>query len=99
VLENASLVGRTANLSLPQHTPAYVGHLLTLGLVEVGAEDPALKAEYEILSADDAVRDAIKRASRGKIPPRTAKQTLRLSRLGHDFWAACERAGDEPDAD
>lgn len=98
VLENASLVGRTANLTLPHLTPVYVGHLLALGLVAIGPEDPGLKAEYEILSADDAVRDAIKKASRGPIPPRMARHTMRLSQLGHDLWAACSAAAAKPDS-
>jgi Abortive infection alpha len=40
VLENASLIGRTANLALPAMVPTYVGHLLSLGLVEIGPEAP-----------------------------------------------------------
>lgn len=92
VLENASLVGRTANLTLPHLTPVYVGHLLSLGLVVIGPEDPQLKADYEILSADDAVRAAIKEASLGPVPPRLARHTLRLSQLGMDLWAACSAA-------
>src|SRR5207249_837465 len=43
VLENASLIGRTANVALPAMVPSYVSHLLSLGLVEVGPEDPDLK--------------------------------------------------------
>ncbi len=34
VLENASLIGRTANVALPAMVPTYVSHLLSLGLVE-----------------------------------------------------------------
>ena len=40
VLENMSLIGKTANLALPQLTPMYVSHLLSLGLVESGPETP-----------------------------------------------------------
>lgn len=39
VLENACLIGRTANVALPNMVPQYVGHLLSLGLVEIGPED------------------------------------------------------------
>src|SRR5581483_9437724 len=38
VLENMSLIGRTANLALPHLTPMYVSHLLSLGLVESNPE-------------------------------------------------------------
>jgi hypothetical protein len=88
VLENASLIGKTANLGLPQLTPTYVSHLLSLGLVESGPEDPALKDEYEILAADISVLKAIKQAARGPIPARVDRYTLRLSGLGIELWAA-----------
>jgi hypothetical protein len=88
VLENMSLIGKTANLALPHLTPMYVSHLLSLGLVESGPEDSAMKDEYEILAADPAVLQAIKNASRGPIPARTDKYTLRLSGLGLELWAA-----------
>ncbi|MGN6162725.1 MAG: Abi-alpha family protein [Marmoricola sp.] len=88
VLENMSLVGKTANLALSAQTPTYVSHLLTLGLVEIGPEDPALKVEYEILCADTAVLKALKEASRGPVPARVERQTLRLSGLGLALWAA-----------
>jgi hypothetical protein len=88
VLENMSLIGKTANLALPHLTPMYVSHLLSLGLVESGPEDSSMKDEYEILAADPAVLQAIKNASRGPIPARMDKYTLRLSGLGLELWAA-----------
>jgi hypothetical protein len=88
VLENMSLIAKTANLALPQLTPMYVSHLLSLGLVESGAEDSSMKDEYEILAADITVLDAIKKAGRGPIPARVEKYTLRLSGLGLELWAA-----------
>ncbi|HEU4362823.1 MAG TPA: Abi-alpha family protein [Mycobacterium sp.] len=88
VLENMSLIGKTANLALPHLTPMYVSHLLSLGLVESGPEDPAMKDEYEILAADTAVLGAIKKAGRGPIPAHVDKYTLRLSGLGLELWAA-----------
>lgn len=88
VLENMSLVGKTANLTLPDLTPMYVSHLLSLGLVESGPEDAALKDEYEILAADIAVLEALKKAGRGPIPAHVEKYTLRLSGLGIELWTA-----------
>jgi hypothetical protein len=88
VLENMSLIGKTANLALPQLTPMYVSHLLSLGLVESGPEDSGMKDEYEILGADTAVLQALKTASRGPIPARIDKYTLQLSGLGLELWAA-----------
>lgn len=93
VLENMSLVGKTANLALPQLTPMYVSHLLSLGLVETGPEDSVLKDEYEILAADTSVLAAVKKAGRGPIPAYVERYTLRLSGLGLELWAAAGGAG------
>lgn len=88
VLENASLIGRSANLGLPAMVPTYVGHLLSLGLVETGPEDPELKLDYEVLMAESMVLQAIKSATRGPLTAKVDKLTLRLSGLGQAFWAA-----------
>lgn len=88
LIENASLVGRAANVALPALTPTYVGHLLALGLLETGPEDVDLKDEYQILQADTAVLKAIKAGSRGPLPARVVRRTVRLSALGHSLWAA-----------
>lgn len=86
VLENAALIGRTANLALPNMVPAYVSHLLALGLVEVGPEDSDLKTEYEVLAAETMVLKAIKDSSVGPVGPRVDRRTLRLSPLGMELW-------------
>lgn len=94
VLENACLIGRTANVALPAMVPQYVGHLLSLGLVETGPEDPAQKAEYEVLMAEPMVLKAVKSASRGPLAARVDKLTLTLSGLGRGLWeAAVQRDG------
>lgn len=87
-LEHASLVGRTANVALPQMVPQYVSHLLSLGLVEAGPEDPSLATEYEVLMAETSVLAAIKTASRGPLTAKIDKSTLSLSSLGASLWAA-----------
>jgi len=88
LIENASLVGRTANVALPSLTPTYVGHLLALGLLETGAEDDDLKDEYQILLADSDVLRAIRTGSRGPLPARVERRTVRLSSLGQALWSA-----------
>ena len=91
VLENASLIGRTANVALPQMVPQYVSHLLSLGLVESQPEDPGLATEYEVLMAESAVLAAVKSASRGPLAAKVDKSTLSLSPLGTAFWEATMR--------
>lgn len=93
LIDNASLVGRTANVALPRLTPTYVGHLLALGLAEVGPEDDDLKDEYQILLADTDVLKAIRAGSRGPVPARVERRTLRLSALGHALWDASTESG------
>lgn len=88
LLENASLVGRTANVALPALTPTYVGHLLALGLIEVGPEQDDLKDEYQILLAETEVLRAIREGSRGPVPARVERRSIRLSPLGRDLWEA-----------
>jgi hypothetical protein len=89
-LENASLIGRSASVALPALVPQYVSHLMALGLVEVGPEDPSMKADYEVLMAESPVLRAMKAAARGPMPARVEKLTLRLSVLGHDLWEATQ---------
>lgn len=93
VLENACLIGRTANVALPAMVPQYVGHLLSLGLVETGPEDPSQKAEYEVLLAEPMVLRAIKTASRGPLAARVERLTLSLSGLGRGLWEAAVQQG------
>lgn len=88
VLANASLVGRTANLALPQMTATYVSHLLSLGLLERGPEDTSMKQDYEILMAETYILRAIKAASRGPLPARIEKRTVRVTALGRGLWEA-----------
>lgn len=91
ILENASLIGRSAALTLPSMTPAYVTHLRQLGLVETGPEDPQQKQGYEMLMADKEVRAALKEGELSKLPARVVKRTLTLSPRGRALWEACRR--------
>ena len=86
LLENASLIGRTAALTLPAMTPVYVTHLRALGLVETGPEDKDNPKVYELLLADKAVRAALKEGEMGKLPARVLRRTLMLSQRGRELW-------------
>jgi hypothetical protein len=86
LLRNASTVGKAAGVTLPDEVPSYLTRLAGLGLVDVTGEDPALSSQYEILATDELVRAASATAKRAKI----VRHTLRLSRFGARFWAACD---------
>jgi abortive infection alpha-like protein len=88
LLENASSIGRTAGVALPHLIATYMTHLLQLGLVELGPEDPGLESEYELLMAETVVREALAQGRRpGRLPPRVVRATVRLSQLGLELWA------------
>lgn len=95
ILENASLIGRTAALTLPRLTPAYITHLRQLGLVEHGPADPGIEKDYELLLADRDVRAALAQGKLSKFPARVIRRTLRLSPRGRELWEATR--GDEGD--
>lgn len=86
VLRNASTVGKAAGVSLPDQVPGYLTRLIGLGLVELDEEVPALETQYEILLTDETVREAEKSVKRAKF----VKRTVHISRLGAQFWQACD---------
>lgn len=86
ILENASIIGRTAALTLPHMTPVYVTHLRALGLVDTGPEDESNPKGYELLLADKGVRNALKEGEMGKLPARVLRRTLVLTERGRELW-------------
>ncbi len=95
LLDNASTVGRSAGVALPDRVPLYITHLRSLGLVEEGPEDESLREVYDIAETDGTVRAAVDRADGGAV--RTVRRTLRLSATGHELWEACQaETTDEP---
>ncbi|TVT18575.1 DUF4393 domain-containing protein [Amycolatopsis acidiphila] len=88
LLRNASTVGKAAGVILPDEVPSYLTRLAGLGLVDITADDPALSSQYEILATDELVRTASATAKRVKL----VRHTVRLSRFGARFWAACDPA-------
>jgi hypothetical protein len=106
VLENASRIGRLAQVALPDLTPTYVGHLLWLGLVRLdGVVDDELGDYFQALLADPLVLRALARANVDGSTPRVVRQALSLSPLGAqlvadassvDLLAQVESSTDEP---
>nr|WP_232376355.1 Abi-alpha family protein [Amycolatopsis aidingensis] len=90
VLRNASTVGKAAGVSLTDHVPAYLTRLTGLGLTDIGAEEPDLETQYEILMTDEVVRTAEQSVRRARF----LRHTVRLSTLGSSFWRACDPAGE-----
>ena len=85
LLTNISSVGRAAGVVLPERTPTYVAHMLTLDLARRGPELSSLRESYDILLTERAVMKARERGARAG---RVVKGTLRISELGETLWNA-----------
>ncbi|WP_300010010.1 Abi-alpha family protein [Pseudonocardia sp.] len=94
LLSNASSVGRAAGVAVPASVPRYVQRLLHFDLVEIGAHDPELTVQYDILMTDQTLREA-EEAARTQGRARFVRRTLRIAPLGRDLWDACHPY-DEP---
>ncbi|HET6561203.1 MAG TPA: hypothetical protein VFG72_04955 [Marmoricola sp.] len=92
LLENATTLGREAELALPHLTPAYVTRLLTDGLAEIGPPDDRLEEEYQSVLAAPEVLAVLTRARRDGVTPRVLRHTLVLSSLGFELCAGVEPA-------
>ncbi len=95
VLEYVSTVGRSAGVALPDEVPVYVGHLRSLGLIDIGPEDPALADRYEVLMTEEVIRRA---QSDARNTLRAIRGTLRLSALGWALWRECMPEEEDPAA-
>ena len=90
LLAQVSTVGRAAGVRLPQETPAYLTHLLALGVLRPGPRLAVLEPEYEILAADPAVSAAV--AQGGRI----VRRSLCLSDLGIRLWRMAQPRDEAP---
>lgn len=90
VLKNASTIGRSAGVSLPQYTSLYLTRMLDLGLAHICPEAAEMYDEYEMLLTDSTVRTALALARRGIRAARVIRQTVRITDLGQDLWEAAK---------
>jgi abortive infection alpha-like protein len=86
LLRNASTVGEAAGVTLRDEVPSYLSRLAGLGLIEREGERADLASQYEILATDALVRAAGSTARRVRL----VRGTVRISRFGARFWAACD---------
>lgn len=90
LLANASSVGRAAGVANPENVPTYLGRLAVLGLVEFDDPVPGLDVQFDVLTSDDRVREAERRAGLRRSGARVIRKAVRLSDFGHEFWAAVD---------
>lgn len=91
VLENASNIGKTAGLTLPQMTPIYLQRLHALGVVDFGSEDERAAELYKLAEADESVLQACKQAGQeSRFKARVLRRSVRISQLGRQLWQASQ---------
>lgn len=95
LLANASDVGRRAGVMFPQQVPAYVSHLVGLGVADIGGEDPELATRYEVLEAEPRVQTARRLAVGSRLPPANIRKTLEISEFGLGLWEAAKEPSNE----
>jgi hypothetical protein len=93
LLANASSVGRAAGVANPENVPTYVSRLASLGLIDFDEPDPSLDIQFDVLTSDDRIRAAERRAYRRRSPVRVVRKAVGLSDFGREFWAAVDPAG------
>lgn len=88
LVRNMSSLGKAAGVTLLDHVPHYTTRLCALDLAVLEDESPSLQTQYEILQAEENVRQAQQNAKRPKI----IRNTIRMSAFGAQFWEACHPA-------
>lgn len=93
VLRYASRVGVEAGVMLRAQVPAYISHLLALGVIETAPEDREQTEAYDMLMSDEAVREAVRHIQQElKLQVRISRFSLQLSGLGRRLWERSDAA-------
>ncbi|MGI8904212.1 MAG: Abi-alpha family protein [Solirubrobacteraceae bacterium] len=85
VSSGLNMIGAQAGCRHLERVPAYLNNLERLGLVWFSQESLKDPTRYQVLEAQPAVMDAIKRAGRAK----TVRRSIHLTPFGHAFCDAC----------
>lgn len=93
---NLCSIGRSAQVRSVDHTPHYIEHMRSLGLVRIGPGMRDLDVKYQVIENDKPVRELVADIEKesGK-HVRFSRQTLRISALGRQLWEACQVGLDE----
>lgn len=94
VAGNFCSIERVAPIKLRDYCPAYIEHLLSLGLAEVGVENKTLEMKYQILEGHPKAMIISKELGKTHRSVRYQRRTLKISELGLDLWAFCDPASE-----
>ena len=92
VASNFSSIERSAPVKLRDYVPAYLDHLLGLGLCEIGPEIKELEVKYQILEGHPKVQTIVKQLKPAHRTVKFQRRSLRISQLGQDLWGYCDPA-------
>ena len=95
VLSNVSRIGVDAGVILTDNMPYYIGHLIDLGLIEIGPEAKGMESKYEMIETISHVRKTYERIENEMgMKPRLSRHTVRLSEIGIRLWQNCQHVAD-----
>lgn len=93
ILSNVSRIGVDAGVLLTDNMPYYIGHLVDLGILEIGPENKTLASKYEMVETNSQVRKTCERIENELgMKPKISRHTVQLSELGGRLWQNCQAA-------
>ncbi|MFE6919755.1 Abi-alpha family protein [Nocardia sp. NPDC057663] len=85
LISGLTLIGEHAGLRFPNRVPQYLPNLRRLGLIEFTREPVGNPSRYQLIEAQEQVRDAMKRGFGTKVSYRS----ILLTEFGADFVQTC----------
>ncbi|MBF6142956.1 DUF4393 domain-containing protein [Nocardia farcinica] len=85
-VEGASVIGEHAGVRFPNRVPQYLTNLRRLGLIELAAEPVDNPHRYQLIEAQAAVRELLKRSGFGT---KVSYRSIVLTSFGSDFVRTC----------
>ncbi|GGK48979.1 hypothetical protein GCM10011591_20470 [Nocardia camponoti] len=86
LISGLTLIGEHAGLRFPNRVPQYLPNLRRLGLVEFTREPVSNPHRYQLIEAQEPVREALKRSGFGT---KVSYRSIILTEFGADFVRTC----------
>ncbi|MEV0686002.1 Abi-alpha family protein [Nocardia sp. NPDC050378] len=86
LISGLTMLGEHAGLRFPNRVPQYLPNLRRLGLIESTREPVGNPSRYQLIEAQEQVREALKRASFGT---KVSYRSIVLTEFGADFVQTC----------
>ncbi|MFC4375600.1 Abi-alpha family protein [Nocardia halotolerans] len=86
LISGLTMLGEHAGLRFPNRVPQYLPNLRRLGLIESTREPVGNPSRYQLIEAQEQVREALKRAGFGT---KVSYRSILLTEFGADFVQTC----------